>query len=322
MDDPSNPENNNAGNGGDLVKHTVYLATLHFLLTQEPWKSGMNVRECHAGRGVYRIPHRDVRTRLLVCLQSEPTGSHPVLLQSAQKQILGALGCASAESAAPEWYAGSALINAFVIRGRPDRAHRLDLYEWLPETRGILRSVLTAAKPSANQFCRVLPEQEQLREFDGEAYIQQQIRTWGKQDVILLDPFAMWRQPSHQGKRDRYRSIMEGLLAHGTAAPSLILFWTWGRAFPIAEGDLNGTNDTVRNGYAELRTKSTRRPVRTCQVAVGSSVRYVGPGSGDASSGPARPDRTALWFAYPSSRPAWLWFELESSWNRGKHRLI
>lgn len=324
MDDPSNPENNNAGNGGDLVKHTVYLATLHFLLTQEPWKSGMNVRECHAGRGVYRIPHRDVRTRLLVCLQSEPTGSHPVLLQSAQKQILGALGCASAESAAPEWYAGSALINAFVIRGRPDRAHRLDLYEWLPETRGILRSVLTAAKPSANQFCRVLPEQEQLREFDGEAYIQQQIRTWGKQDVILLDPFAMWRQPSHQGKRDRYRSIMEGLLAHGTAAPSLILFWTWGRAFPIAEGDLNGTNDTVRNGYAELRTKLHQAGVQFVLVKWRWGLQFamwvLVPAMHLAAL--HGQNRTALWFAYPSSRPAWLWFELESSWNRGKHRLI
>src|SRR5262245_7763439 len=31
MDDTGNPENANAGNGGDLVKHTVYLATLRFL---------------------------------------------------------------------------------------------------------------------------------------------------------------------------------------------------------------------------------------------------------------------------------------------------
>jgi hypothetical protein len=31
MDDPDK-QNKNAGNGGDLVKHTVYLATLDFLL--------------------------------------------------------------------------------------------------------------------------------------------------------------------------------------------------------------------------------------------------------------------------------------------------
>ena len=32
-----------------------------------------------------------------------------------------------------------------------------------------------------------------------------------------------------------------------------MLFWTWGRAFPIANGDLDGTNTPVANGYQELR---------------------------------------------------------------------
>lgn len=55
MDDPANEQNRNAGNGGDLVKHTVYLATLDFLLKREPWHQGMRLRECHAGRGIYHV---------------------------------------------------------------------------------------------------------------------------------------------------------------------------------------------------------------------------------------------------------------------------
>jgi hypothetical protein len=65
----------------------------------------------------------------------------------------------------------------------------------------------------------------------------------------------MWRQPSHQGKRDCYGAIIDGLVSRGLDAPSLVLFWTWGQAFPVAEGDLEGTASTVVNGYAELRAK-------------------------------------------------------------------
>src|SRR6266550_1635342 len=60
-----NKENWNAGNGGDLVKHTVYLAALRYLLPREPWSHGLTLRECHAGRGIYRIAEGDVRRRLL-----------------------------------------------------------------------------------------------------------------------------------------------------------------------------------------------------------------------------------------------------------------
>jgi hypothetical protein len=99
---------------------------------------------------------------------------------------------------------------------------------------------------------------ERHQEFDGEAHIEQRIREWGKQDVVLLDPFAMWRQEEHQSKRNRYGAMVDALVHHGPDAPSLILFWTWGRAFPIADGDLNGTAKPVKNGYAALRASLHR----------------------------------------------------------------
>jgi hypothetical protein len=106
------------------------------------------------------------------------------------------------------------------------------------------------------------PAAEQSEEFDGEVYIEQRIRGWKKQDVVLLDPFAMWRQPADQTKRDLYGSLVEGLLCHGADAPSIILFWTWGRAFDAADGDLNGTNEPRRNGYQDLRAKFHRAGFR------------------------------------------------------------
>ena len=55
--------------------------------------------------------------------------------------------------------------------------------------------------------------------------------------------------------RDRYGRIVDGLISRGANAPTLILFWTWGRAFPVADADLDGTAQPVRNGYAMLRDK-------------------------------------------------------------------
>jgi hypothetical protein len=255
MEDPANVENLNAGNGGDLVKHTVYLALLRHLLAREPWREELLLRECHAGRGVYHIVAGERRSRLLSCLCSDPTGDSPVLLQNAQRRALGALACWPSGAEAVHWYAGSALLNTIALADTRDNRHKLELYEWLPETRKILRLVLAAAHPEGHQAWSVLPEEEQSHEFDGEDYIERNISHWGKQNVVLLDPFAMWRQPTDQHKRDRFGAIIDGLPHHGSDAPSLVLFWTWGRAFPAADGDLDGTARHVRNGYADLRAK-------------------------------------------------------------------
>src|SRR5580693_5488946 len=111
MEDPANVENGNAGNGGDLVKHTVYLALLRHLLAQEPWSKELILRECHAGRGVYQIGEGDPRSRLLSCLYSGPSDDSLVLLQDAQRSALSVFGCWTSGAEAAHWYAGSALIN-------------------------------------------------------------------------------------------------------------------------------------------------------------------------------------------------------------------
>jgi hypothetical protein len=73
----NNRMNKLAGNGGDLVKHTVYLTLLDYLLARYPWSSQLRVHECHAGRAIYPIPSPDDRRPLLECLY-DPVGEGPV----------------------------------------------------------------------------------------------------------------------------------------------------------------------------------------------------------------------------------------------------
>jgi 23S rRNA A2030 N6-methylase RlmJ len=170
--DPENIENRNAGNGGDLVKHTLYLTTLRFLLSREPWSNGLLLRECHAGRGVYRIPDGDKRARLLSALFTKPSDGEPVLLQNAQRNILGALECWP-NGKTIQWYAGSALINAYALAKRSQGSHRLEFYELDHGTRRILRAVLAdAAARGLRLPASIVTEGEPHRDFDGEAYIE------------------------------------------------------------------------------------------------------------------------------------------------------
>jgi hypothetical protein len=254
LHDPDNPENGNAGNGGDLGKHTVYLAVLDYLLARSPWSTELRVRECHAGRGMYRIPAGNIRRPLLECLYNPLGADVAVLLHDVQRASQSALAVWPAALADFEWYSGSAVVNAWRLGTAQAGRHQLELYELAAETRAVLRAVFAAPGlqlPSVG--VRILPEPEDHGDFDGELHIERSIATWNAQDLVLLDPFAMWRQAQDQPRRNRYRRIVERLTARGEESPSLLLFWTWGRAFPVADGDLDDTNDRVANGYQELR---------------------------------------------------------------------
>lgn len=264
LSDPENPENRNAGNGGDLCKHTVYLAILNYLLARPPWSEQLRVRECHAGRGMYRIPagSRGLLESLYAPLRAEAG----VLLHDAQRATQTALSVWPDALARFEWYSGSAVLNGWRL-GRAETGHHLlELYEQAADTRAILHAVFADPGLRPPQIdVRILPEPEHGRIFDGEAYIESNVLAWNSQDLILLDPFAMWRQPKDQARRNRYRRIVERVIALGDASPMLVLFWTWGRAFPVADGDLDGTATPVRGGYQELRgvlRRANRRFVR------------------------------------------------------------
>lgn len=252
LHDIDNQQNRNAGNGGDLAKHTVYLAVLNYLLARSPWSSELRVRECHAGRGMYRID--DARRALLETLYAPHNADVGVLLHDVQRKSQTALGVWPAALANFEWYSGSAIVNACQLESALSGRHLLELYELAGETRTVLRAACAALGRNLHRVdVRIMPERENDTEFDGESHIEQCIANWNTQDVVLLDPFAMWRDRKDQACRDRYRRILDHLIRRGEESPSLLLFWTWGHNFPVADGDLSGTNDPVRNGYQDLR---------------------------------------------------------------------
>ena len=254
LQDPDNRENPNAGNGGDLGKHSVYLAVLRYLLAQGPWSEGIRIRECHAGRGIYEIPAADARRSLLECLFAPMNADVGLPLHDLQRASQSALAVWPTRPERLRWYSGSALLNAWCLGSAAAGHHLLELYELAPDTRCVLSTLFAMpALQLPGLDVRILPETEDKSYFDGELHIENSVGAWNARDLIVLDPFAMWRQDQDQPRRDRYRGVIDRVVSKGQDAPSLILFWTWGRAFPVAEGDLDGTSSPVRNGYQELR---------------------------------------------------------------------
>ncbi len=260
MEKPANKQNHNVANGGDIVKHTVYLATLDFLLRHPPWDKGMRLRECHAGRGIYHVDADHKSRAFLSCLHTARTKGEAALLQRAQRSILTRLGCwpATPENVEQhvEWYAGSALINAHKLADHP-ATHELDLYESNPETRKILHSVLLDLQLPSQLSWRVPSGQDDTKEFDGEECIEQEIDKWGVQDVIFLDPFAMWLSAEDQERRARYGRILDSVARRERDGVSLILFWVWGSWHQNEAGEdlSNMARDGIDCGYHGLRNK-------------------------------------------------------------------
>jgi hypothetical protein len=148
------------------------------------------------------------------------------------------------------------LINARRLADHPG-SHTIDLYECKRETRQIRRCVLMDMQLQARLSWDVLFDNDETKEFDGEAYIEREIGKWGGRDLILLDPCAIWLSPHDQNRRDRYGRILDALVQRGSEAVSLILFWTWGsRHQAEAKNDMkNMLRPAVNCGYQELRNK-------------------------------------------------------------------
>jgi hypothetical protein len=203
---------------------------------------------------MYRIPGKDSRRRLLECLYDPIRADVGVLLHDVQRGLQSALGVWPDHGQPFEWYAGSAVVDAWRLGRAQSGKHRLELYELDADTRRILRAVFSdPALQLPRLDVQIFPEAEDQRDFDGECHIEKNVAAWHSQDLILLDPFAIWRKKKDQPQRDRYRRIIERLIAQGQESPLLILFWTWGQNFRAADGDLAGTNRPVSNGYHELR---------------------------------------------------------------------
>lgn len=202
-----NPENRVAGNADDLVKHTTYLAVLRYLLAHEPWRDGLFLHECHAGRGVYVLPPDDPRRAAITARRDTRLGRvhHAALVH------------AGADPS--DHYAGSALLNSWML-AQHHGAHRYEAYEWDPQTRAILRGVVGDD--------RVLGGTGDER-FDGETHIADRLSGWNHRDVVFMDPFAIWDRDRHAERRARYDRIFARLAEHDDP-PVWLIYFTWRHA--------------------------------------------------------------------------------------------
>ena len=210
--DPHNPQNRNAGNTSDLIKHAVNAAFLETLLAHEPWKSGMRLHECHAGRGIYAIGAD--RARSVSALEGAAAAR--------QAAVLARLGLS-----APRWYAGSALQNALALGGG---AHAHFAYEWDPDTRAVL------VEAARGRFAIDVAAAGSAARFDGETYLGERIDDFDERDVIMLDPFGLWQRDKLAERRARYHKII------GRRPLPLSLFFVWSDHAGAESGD----------GYATL----------------------------------------------------------------------
>lgn len=240
--DDRNTQNKNAGNGGDLVKHTVYLTLLDELLQRQPWKCEIRLRECHAGRGIY-LTHPDPRF-LVWCLMGY---GGETKLRRAETEALDTLGLWDSTDPGGV-YAGSAVLNLQALaRGRKVLA---EFYEQQPRTREILAGVLHASITERLDLTVSVPG-ARGRSLDGEKRIARAVSRWDERDVILLDPFSIWRRKEHQSRRDLLGQILNSAVERGCP---LSLFFTWGNANPQADEDMSGRHRSPRNGYADMLT--------------------------------------------------------------------
>jgi len=209
LNDPDNPENANAGNGGDVVKHTALIAMVRYLRQRAPWREALRLRECHAGRGVYRVAKDDPRSHLLSAMMGTELS-----LAMTQQRALARVGVGQ-----PESYAGSSLLLAEAA----SHAQLHEAYEWDPRTRAILRSVAEAT----GQAAWSIPGGSRGH-VDGESLISRGVTAWDERDLIVLDPFGLWRHRKHAFRRARYRRLLARWAALD-ARPSLFVFFTWGQ---------------------------------------------------------------------------------------------
>lgn len=231
--DPDNPENANAGNGGDLVKHTALLTMVRHLARQPQWRDALRIRECHAGRGVYLVGEDDPRRAPLKTLAESD-----LLLATAQRDALTRVGAHEHPGA----YAGSSLL---LDEAAPQAALH-EAYEWDPKTRAILRGV---AQATARSTWRIVGGEEQR--VDGEGLIARQIGQWDARDLVVLDPFGLWRHAKHAFRRARYRRIIQRW-AGLRSRPNLFFFFTWGQDARGEARDLAHDRSLFQRGWGPV----------------------------------------------------------------------
>ena len=243
-------QNPNAGNGGDVIKHSIYLAVLDELRTRKQWRDEVHVVETHAGKGVYVPAAKEYAEA------ADDPGMRRSKLCTAQEKAFRlaphGLGPVDGMDAEERPYAASALLHAFALRDVPQKSLLLmdcdkDVTDTL--TRLFDEPAFRQYKPAPDVLHTKSPsERELIGRFRNSCF--------GGNHVVHLDPFAFVIGDKHAQTRKRYAELLreaDRRVASGTLA-ALSVFVVWGqRHGGKARADLCGAGCGVRDGYQDLR---------------------------------------------------------------------
>ena len=244
-------QNTNAGNGGDVIKHSVYLAVLDELRNKR-WRKQLHVLETHAGKGVYAPAAKEYNA-----VANDPDMRRSKLY-AAQERAFGrapdGLGSVDGMNAGERPYAASAVIHAFALRDVPRKSLVL------MDRAGLVTDTLTRVfnEPAFRRFCP--PPCVQRTESSEQRLIEllEQSSCLGGNHLVHLDPFAFVIGRPHEEERERYAKLLheaDRRVECNTLA-ALSVFVVWGqRHGGKARNDL-GMECGVPDGYyRDLRDK-------------------------------------------------------------------
>jgi hypothetical protein len=240
-------QDKNAGNSGDLVKHTVYLTVLNHLA-----RTGKkaHIVEAHGGKGVYvsSNPHLR-RAREAAQYSTSILGQAQVVCFAPSPDGLGVVADLAEQEIA---YAGSGALHAkAVANGLADSVELLD-------TDSGVRAVADRIF-SEDCFSKV---RGNVRTSDpngpSESMMLSRLEsgTFGPDHLLHLDPFAFVMSPDDEQMRALYRELIGECDARvqqdGLAAASV--FFTWGSNNAAAKADLfdGGYDEGLDDGYQAL----------------------------------------------------------------------
>lgn len=246
----SSRQDKNAGNSGDLVKHSAYLALFDTLTSVEPWRESLHVVEAHAGKGVY-----------------VSTSPHFRDFQSSSGFALSRLGRAQCEAfrtppdgvgviayLAPDErpYAGSAMLHALALARLSSGA--LTLHDSDAGVRSVLERVFgaQALAPLRDRITVVTSAEDSA----GLILADLQNRRHGQNHTIHFDPFAFVMSADHEKVRGTYRRLVteSDRRVADDELGAVSVFFTWGSNSKAAREDLDGSGylGGLSGGYREL----------------------------------------------------------------------
>jgi hypothetical protein len=254
-------QDRNAGNSGDLFKHSAYLA----LVRKLPGYAGrLNVVEAHGGKGVYISANR----HLMAARELPSYGRSSLgLAQSALFDTAEGLGHVSGLLPGEVAYAGSTALHAQLVKRRTISS--LTVFDHDAAVRAVANRIFSEENfSSVRSRLRIvdLPGGSETRILSG-------VRdgAFGPDHILHFDPFAFVMAQEHSATRTVYRDLVKECdtrVKNGTLAAAS-LFVTWGSNGAAAKDDLHGRGylGGLTGGYRDLVASvdsSQRIVVRWC----------------------------------------------------------